>query len=169
MSNLQAAVRSSAALKLDPAELTARVNRLIGENTAPDRFITFFYGIFDAKARRFLYANAGHNAPLVLGPDGSVGRLTRGGGALGISRAECYEQGEVALQAGDRMVLFTDGITEAANGRGEEFGEENLVRLLNRKRSGTASEIEQSVMAEIAGFTGGKFQDDATLIILALG
>lgn len=169
MSNLQATVRNLAAQNLEPAELTQRVNRFIRSNTAEDRFITFFYGVFDAQTRRLAYTNAGHNAPILLNRDGSVTRLDCGGQALGISAREPYEQGTIELSEGARLVLFTDGITEAADARGEEeFGEERLIEILRESRSLGAAKIQSSVLARVAKFTGDKFQDDATLVVLAV-
>ncbi|MHB8525980.1 MAG: PP2C family protein-serine/threonine phosphatase [Candidatus Acidiferrales bacterium] len=168
MSNLQATVRSLAAQNLEPSELAARLNGLVAGNTAPDRFITFFYGVFDARTRRMLYTNAGHNAPIGIGRDGSVARLSCGGQALGISAGEYYDQREIVLAEGDRLMLFTDGITEAADTRGEEFGEERLLAIAQESRALGAAQIQKSVLARIAEFNGEKFQDDATLIVLAV-
>ena len=145
MSNLQATVRSLAAQNLDPADLTERVNRLIGENTAPDRFITFFYAVFDAQNRRMLYTNAGHNAPIALGRDGSVRRLSCGGQALSISAGQHYEQEEIVLTEGDRLVLFTDGITETTDRHGEEFGETRLLAVLQENRALGAAKIQKNI------------------------
>lgn len=169
MSNLQATVRSLAAQNLEPAELTERVNRLIGENTAPDRFITFFYAVFDARSRRMLYSNAGHNAPIALGRDGSVRRLSSGGQALSISAGQYYEQEEIVLTEGDRLILFTDGITETTDRHGEEFGETRLLAVLQENRTLGATRIQKNVLGRIAEFNGENFQDDATLILLAVG
>ncbi|MGH9729084.1 MAG: PP2C family protein-serine/threonine phosphatase [Candidatus Acidiferrales bacterium] len=169
MSNLQATVRSLAAQNLDPAELTARVNGLVGENTAPDRFITFFYAVFDAQNRRLLYTNAGHNAPIVLRRDGSAIRLSCGGQALSISTDQHYEQKEIVLADGDRLILFTDGITETTDSRGEEFGETRLLAVLQESRTFGATKMQQNALVRIAAFNGENFQDDATLVLLAVG
>ncbi|HKV26842.1 MAG TPA: SpoIIE family protein phosphatase [Candidatus Acidoferrales bacterium] len=169
MSNLQATVRSLAAQNLDPAQLTERVNALVGENTAPDRFITFFYAVFDAQNRRLLYTNAGHNAPIVLGRNGGVNRLNCGGQALSISSGQHYEQEEIFLTEGDRLILFTDGITETTDRRGDEFGEDRLLAILRENRALGASKIQKNVLGRISEFNGKNFQDDATLILLAVG
>jgi phosphoserine phosphatase RsbU/P len=169
MSNLQATVRNLAAQNLEPAALTERVNRFIGGNTASDRFITFFYAVFDAETRRVTYTNAGHNAPIVLGRNGATTRLSQGGQAMGISARQDYEQSSLDLAEGDRMVLFTDGITEASDTAGEEFGEQRLLEILRESRALGASTIQASVLARVAKFTGDKFQDDATLVVFAVG
>ncbi|MFZ0213954.1 MAG: SpoIIE family protein phosphatase [Candidatus Acidiferrales bacterium] len=169
MSNLQATVRSLAAQDLAPADLAERLNRLVAKNTASDRFITFFYAVFDAQSRRLLYSNGGHNAPIVLGRNGSVTRLSCGGQALGILENERYEQGEITLAEGDRVALFTDGITEVSDGTAEEFGEARLLEILQQSRALSASDIQKNVLSRVAEFSGEKFQDDATLILLAVG
>ncbi|MGB6484716.1 MAG: SpoIIE family protein phosphatase [Candidatus Acidiferrales bacterium] len=169
MSNLQATVRGLAAQNLEPAALTERVNRFIRQNTASDRFITFFYAIFDAQARHIVYTNAGHNAPIVLRRDGATIRLSCGGQAMAISAADHYEQDAVDLADGDRLILFTDGITEASGAASDEFGEQRLLEILRESRALGAANIQTSVLARVAQFSGDKFQDDATLIVLAVG
>jgi phosphoserine phosphatase RsbU/P len=168
MSNLQATVRSLASQKLQPGELAARVNLVISENTASDRFITFFYAIIDARTRQVTYTNAGHNAPIIMSRRGEVSRLSAGGQALGISRDERFEQGEFTLNTGDRMMLYTDGITEVMQGDSEEFGESRLVDVLKENRAQGAATIQRNVLNSVAKFSGEKFQDDATLILLAV-
>jgi phosphoserine phosphatase RsbU/P len=168
MSNLQATVRSLAAQSLQPSRLAERVNRMISENTASDRFITFFYAILDARTRRMSYTNAGHNAPIVISRKGAASRLITGGQALGISPAERFEQGEITLQEGDRLMLYTDGITEVVGENGEEFGEGRLLEVLRESKKQSAAKIQREVLGHVATFSGEKFQDDATLIILAV-
>lgn len=169
MSNLQATVRNLAAQNLEPAALTERVNHFIRQNTASDRFITFFYAVFDAESHRIEYTNAGHNAPIALGRGGVATRLSCGGQAMGISPQGYYEQAMVQLAEGDRLILFTDGITEATDLTGEEFGEQRLLEVLREDPSLSAAKMQAAVLARVAEFSGGKFQDDATLIVLALG
>jgi sigma-B regulation protein RsbU (phosphoserine phosphatase) len=168
MSNLQATVRGLASEALRPEELCTRANQFICRNIAQDKFITLFYGRLDARSRRFEYTNAGHNAPIVLRRDGSHCRLHTGGGVLGVFEQHTYEQGGVELFAGDRLVLFTDGLTEAGNPDGEEFGEERLLRLLTENRARPADELQRKIMDAVSEFGGEDFQDDATLIVLAV-
>ncbi|HEV2299049.1 MAG TPA: SpoIIE family protein phosphatase [Candidatus Acidoferrales bacterium] len=168
MSNLQAAVRSLVGQNLQPGELAAHVNRIISENTATDRFITFFYTILDSSTRRLVYTNAGHNAPVIISSEGTVSRLSSGGKALGISPGERYDQDEFTLSEGDRMILYTDGITEVARGS-EEFGEGRLIEVLRECRKQNAAKIQGEILGHVAEFGGETFQDDATLILLAVG
>jgi serine phosphatase RsbU (regulator of sigma subunit)/FixJ family two-component response regulator len=168
MSNVQAATRAIASRTSQPKELCAQVNQIVCNNTTADRFITFFYGLLDAAGRRLAYTNAGHNPPLLLRRDGSLVHLQNGGTALGIVPDWKYKQGEVGLTAGDRLVLFTDGVTEARNSEGEEFGETRLVELLTRHRHFDAAQLQKKIFDAIGDFSGRDFQDDATLIVMAV-
>src|SRR5215212_2259892 len=118
MSNLQAAVRAFAQESSPPAAVCGSVNRLLCRNMASGRFATFCYARIDAAGRRILYANAGHNPPILIRPDGSVARLTEGGMVLGVFPENAYDQAELPLGPGDRLLFYTDGITEARNPAG---------------------------------------------------
>jgi sigma-B regulation protein RsbU (phosphoserine phosphatase) len=168
MSNLQAAVRGFASPTVPPNELCARLNSLLRRNMASDRFITFFYAQLDGPGRTLRYVNAGHNAPIVMHQDGSHDRLHEGGGVLGIFPNQSFALGTIRLEPGDRVVLFTDGVTEAGNIEGDEFGEERLVGLLNENRGASAKEIEKKILDAAAGFSRRNWQDDATLLILVV-
>src|SRR5712671_4348671 len=168
MSNLQAAVRGLASLSVAPDLLCRRLNSLIYRNTANDRFITFFYAQLDGPARRLAYVNAGHNAPFVLRSNGSHERLRDGGTVLGVFASPDYELGSAQLCPGDRVVLFTDGVTEARNAAGEEFGEARLLRLLEDHRALSADDLQAKILAAAGEFSGGRWQDDATLLVLAV-
>jgi len=168
MSNLQAAVRGLASASLAPDLLCSRLNSLIYRNTASDRFITFFYAQLDGPGRRLAYVNAGHNAPFVVRADGSHERLREGGTVLGVFASRDYELGSAQLSRGDQVVLFTDGVTEACNAAGEEFGEVRLLRLLQEQRSLPADRLQAKILAGVAEFSGGRWQDDATLLVLAV-
>lgn len=168
MSNLQAAVRGLASPSLSPEILCERLNELICRSIASDRFITLFYAQLDGPARRLLFVNAGHNAPVVFHHDGSHERLTAGGGVLGVFPRQSYSLGEANLSSGDRILFFTDGVTEAPDGDGEEFGEARLLQLLHDHRHAGAADMQKLVVQEVGGFCGGHFQDDATLIAIAV-
>jgi sigma-B regulation protein RsbU (phosphoserine phosphatase) len=167
MSNLQAAVRAFAAETVDPQALCRQVNRILCGNIAEGRFISFFYCVLDAGDGVLTYSNAGHHLPAVVRADGSIVRLDRGGPVLGVISGADYEQADVALAAGDRIVLFTDGLTEARDGDGEEFGEARLLAAAVRHRHCSAPALQARLTAEVAAFTGGCLQDDATLIVAA--
>ncbi len=168
MSNLQAAVRGLSSASVSPHRLCKRLNSLVYQNTASDRFITFFYAQLDGAARRLSYVNAGHNAPFLVRRDGSHERLREGGGVLGIFDTQNYEMGTASLQSGDRLVLFTDGVTEAANAVDEEFGEARLLRLLQEHPTQGARSLQEIILAAVSEFSGGQRTDDATLVVLAV-
>ncbi len=169
MSNLQAAVRGLSSLSIAPHLLCNRLNSIVYQNTESDRFITFFYAQLEGSTGRLAYVNAGHNAPFVVRSDGSHERLREGGPVLGVFDKRNYEMGSAALLPGDRVVLFTDGVTEACNSAGEEFGEARLLHLLQDHRALSAQELQAKILSLVAEFSGGRWQDDATLLVLAVG
>jgi sigma-B regulation protein RsbU (phosphoserine phosphatase) len=168
MSNLQAAVRGLSSLTVTPNQLCSRLNSIVYRNTESDRFISFFYAQLEAPTRRLAYVNAGHNAPFVVRSDGSHERLREGGTVLGVFSSREYEMGTVQLSEGDRVILFTDGVTEACGSAGEEFGEARLLRLLQDGRALSADALQARILREVAEFSGGRWQDDATLLVLAV-
>jgi sigma-B regulation protein RsbU (phosphoserine phosphatase) len=128
MSNLQAVVKALASENTSPKELVEKVNRVMCRNTTEAKFITLFYGLFDVDGKTLRYANAGHNAPILTRKDGAQVRLEEGGLILGIFQERSYDQGEIELRPGDRLVMFTDGVSEAVDGEGE-VGEKRMAEL----------------------------------------
>jgi phosphoserine phosphatase RsbU/P len=167
MSNLQAAVRGLASTSLAPEDLCARLNALLCRNMASDRFVTLFYAQLDGPARQLRYVSAGHNPPFILHPDGSHERLRAGGGVLGVFANQAFRSAVTQLQSGDRMVLFTDGVTEACNADEEEFGEARLLTVLQENRRRSPSEIQKEILLAVSGFSRGIWHDDATLLVVA--
>ena len=167
MSNLQAAVRGLASAELAPADLCTRLNLLLCRNMASDRFITFFYAQLDGTTGMLRYVNAGHNPPIVMHRDGSHERLTEGGIVLGAFPNQPFVNGSVRLQSGDRLVLYTDGVTEAANADDEEFGDLRLIQVLNDHRTASAQHLQAQILADAGAFCANRWHDDATLLILA--
>lgn len=169
MSNLQAGVRGLASPSLSPDGLCARLNSLVCHNTGSDRFITFFYAQLDGPRRRLSYTNAGHNAPFLLHHDGSYERLQAGGSVLGVFPDQTFAIGVAQLAPGDRVVSFTDGVTEACDAGECEFGEARLLQLLKEHRGASASQLQQRILAAVGEYSRGHWQDDATLLVLAVG
>jgi len=167
MSNLQAAVRAFASETTEPQALCHQVNRILCGNIAEGRFISFFYCILDAATGVMTYTNAGHYLPILVRADGSVERMGEGGPVLGVIPHAEYEQAHVPLGPGDRVVLFTDGLTEARDEADEEFGEDRLIDAAVRHRACSAPALQARLAEAVAAFTGGRLQDDATLIVMA--
>jgi sigma-B regulation protein RsbU (phosphoserine phosphatase) len=168
MSNLQAAVRGLASPTLSPEILCERLNSLICRSIASDRFITLFYAQLDGESRQLRYANAGHNAPIVAHRDGTHDRLRDGGGVLGIFQSQNYVMGSHTLLPGDRVLLFTDGVAEACDPHGEEYGDARLIRLLEENHDAAAEELQRTILDAVGQFCGGNWQDDATLIAITV-
>jgi phosphoserine phosphatase RsbU/P len=168
MSNLQAAVRAFAHESALPSAICGSVNRLLCRNMASGRFATFCYARIEPDARRIVYSNAGHNPPLLVRADGSVSQLSEGGMVLGIFPENSYLQAEVAASPGDRIVFYTDGITEARNAEGDEYGEDRLIAAAMQTRTRTIEQMKDALLDDVNTFTGGKFEDDATLIVVGV-
>ncbi len=168
MSNLQAVMRSFASPTMSPRHLCSQVNRLMCSNVDAGKFITLFYGLVDMDERRLLYTNAGHNAPVLVHRDGSCERLSEGGTVFGLIYNGHYSMGEVELRSGDRLVMFTDGLTEARNANDEEFGEERLLNLLRRAKELGATELQQEITRAVNKFSQGELGDDMTMIVAAI-
>jgi len=168
MANVQATIRTLVHFELPLSEMTSLVNRLICDNTGNDKFITFFWGIFDPDEMTFHYVNAGHNHPFVIRADNSIERLTEGGIILGVVReALPYQEGTLRLGKGDAVVMFTDGISEAMNTEGVDYTEERMEILLKATSSLSAEGILEKIQSEIARYTSGAPQsDDITLVVM---
>jgi sigma-B regulation protein RsbU (phosphoserine phosphatase) len=168
MSNLQAAVRAFATAGADPSQTVGSVNRLLCRNIESGKFVTFCYLLLDTAARRLSFANAGHFPPLLMRADGSVERLATTGLVLGVASDWSYGTGTLDLGPGDRLVCFTDGITEALSPDGDEFGDDRLVACVRAGRRQTADALADAILAAVTSWTSTGPQDDATLIVVAM-
>jgi sigma-B regulation protein RsbU (phosphoserine phosphatase) len=167
MSNLQAAVRAFASDAIEPRALCGRVNRVLCGHIAEGRFISFFYCLLDAGEGTLTYSNAGHYPPILVRADGTIDRLDEGGAVLGVFDDVVYAQGRVAIGAGDRLVCYTDGITEARNIADEEYGDARLVAAAVEHRACSAPALHARLIDDVTRFADGRFTDDSTLIVLA--
>lgn len=168
-SRLRAAVQAAASYVRAPRLVCARVNRALCSQFGAGEFATCFYGRLDLARRRLFYTRAGHNAAILARGDGTIVRLMAGGGLLGAFGHWTYGQGRIDLREGDRLVLFTDGLTEATNREGEEFGERRLIAMLERNKTLGARDLQAALLAAVAGFADGRLADDVTLGVLAVG
>ncbi|HSP15419.1 MAG TPA: SpoIIE family protein phosphatase [Thermoanaerobaculia bacterium] len=170
MSGLQAAVRASAAPDVAPSELCARVRRVIVQSLAGGRFITFFYCTIDTAARRIRYCNAGHNPPVLVRADGHAVRLDKGGPVFSrLFSNTPFNGGEEDLCEGDRLVLFTDGVSEARDSAGNDYGEDRLEKVITDNRQSKSRELIATIVDSVSSFSGGRVDDDLTLVAVAVG
>jgi len=167
MSNLQAALKAFAAADVSPGELCSRINSIMCRNTTERHFITLFYGLFDLQKHSLTYSNAGHNPPLIIGRDTTVLSLAEGGGVLGVFPDQVFQEHTMEMVPGDRLVLFTDGLVEARNEAGEEFGERRLRDLLIADRMLSAADLQARAMEAVSRFCAGRFDDDVTSVVFA--
>lgn len=167
MANLQASFRAFATPEASPQTVCTKLNKFLCANTASGKFVTFFYAVLDVNERTLIYENAGHNPGLLLREDGEMESLCGGGAVLGALPDWAYGDYTVQLRSGDKLLLSTDGITEAENPQLEEFGEERLVSVA-RAQDGTALDTQRAIMQRVTAFCSGNFRDDATLLVLRL-
>ena len=166
MANLQASLRMCATLGLEPKQMVGHINNLIHANTPLEQYITFFVCIFNPKNSELIYVNAGHNPPLVFSKNGRTRELSEGGMILGIVPNLEYEQESITLTASDRVLLYTDGITEAMGSDGREFGEIRLKQYINATAEHDTSHALQELETELMRFHGRKMlEDDATMVL----
>jgi phosphoserine phosphatase RsbU/P len=166
MSSLQAALKPLISQNLAPRELCQRLNRILCDLTPVGKFISFFYAVLDNKENRLTYCNAGHNPPILVRADGSSTELNAEGAVFGQFPNWSYEQSELELRTGDRLLIFTDGLVEACNANEEPFGEQNLVRIAEENRAATARDLMDELMQAALQHCDEHFQDDASLIVL---
>jgi len=150
------------------AELVVALNRYACSNSAGgNRFTTAFLAELDAATGDVLYVNAGHNAPILRKKSGAIERLEAGGIPVGILAESTYLVGTTRLERGDWLVIFTDGVVEAVNGKDEEYGEAALVRLVDRHSGSTPAELLRSLLTELDEYVGNTPQhDDITCLLL---
>jgi phosphoserine phosphatase RsbU/P len=168
MSNLQAAVRAFAQDTTRPHAVCTSVNRLLCRNMISGRFVTFCYVRLDGVRGTLSYCIAGHNPPILRRRSGDVVRLSVGGTVLGVFPETAFQEESVHLEPGDRLVMFTDGITEARNAAGDEYGDDRLIDAIGRHQPRSAADLQQALFDEVLAFSDGALQDDATIIVLSV-
>ena len=176
MANLQANLRSRSAVARQDLLNTDRegkwlpgllksVNQLAYENTPDDRFATLFFGVYDDGSRELEYANCGHNPPLVFRAKGGVERLCATASVIGFSADwECGTE-IVRLEPNDVLVIYTDGVTEANDASGNEFGEERLQEVVRENRGATPGDLLAAIQQAVQKFSSGEQFDDLTLVV----
>ena len=166
MANLQANLRSQCAIALaQPQRFLESVNQLFYENTEDGAYATLFFAEYDDHARRLRYANCGHWPGLLLRNDSTLEKLYSTSTVLGLFKEWDCLLGELQLFPGDTLALYTDGISETLNGRGEEFGEQRLAQVLQQNVNLPSRTLLTSVVDEVNRFSSQEQQDDITLIV----
>lgn len=167
MANTQATIRTCAVLNPEPAQVLENANRLLHDSTGIGKFVTLFYGVVDPVNHTITYTNAGHDQPYFLNADGSLQRLSTGGMVVGFMPNSSYEQETVPLTPGSRLVLYSDGITEAMDAADTEFGEARLESLATDHRGNPAADFIEAAMSAVRAHAGDTPQsDDMTLVVV---
>ncbi len=166
MSSMLATLRAFCNGRWPIPEAIHQLNQSVVRTATGGKFVTLFYGELDAASGVLRYVNAGHNYPLLRRADGSLVELGEGGLPLGIMENTPYAQGEARLEPGDGLLLFSDGITEALDGLGREYGDERLQALWRGHEGADPGATIETVMSDVTGFRGGAVQsDDMTLVV----
>ena len=168
MSNVQASLRALINIESDLGLLVRRINEILYENTTADKFVTFFVAVLDPISRKLTYCNAGHNPPLRFSETGEVTTLEEGGLIIGMMPGVEYETETIDIVKGDKIVMYTDGITEAEDKEEVEYGEERLINHIKRNLQLSPEELLSSIVDDVNNHAVDlSSQDDVTLLILA--
>ena len=167
MAFLRASLRAASHIGYAPHISMSKVNYLLWESIERNQFVTAFYGILDATNRTLAYSNAGHNPPLLIDADGKARFEERGGVPLGMFRDSRYYEYYATIEPGQMLVLYTDGVTEAMNPSGEEYGGQRLVAAALRGRHLSARELIDFIHRDVIDWTEGRgAHDDVTFFII---
>jgi phosphoserine phosphatase RsbU/P len=168
MASFQASLRTLATSGVSLEEIVVGLNRYGCSNSGGGaRYTTAFLAELDPASGDFTYVNAGHNVPILRRKSGTVERLEAGGLPVGMFAESPYQVGNSRLEAGDWLVIFTDGIVEAENARQEEYGESEFLRLIDRSSASAPADLLRNLMAELDRFVGNTPQhDDMTCLML---
>jgi len=169
MATLRAFVRSQPSDPEQLAALMSRLNHLLHESCPSARYASLFYAVHDVTHAELVYVNAGHPPPVMLGPaaDATPIQLQTGGTVIGLLPDATYEVGRVQLAAGSVLVAYSDGLTEASNTTGSDWGEGRLISAIRNGRTCSASVLADRLLAEVTRFMAdGPQQDDMTLLVV---
>jgi sigma-B regulation protein RsbU (phosphoserine phosphatase) len=167
MSSLHAAIHAQAAAKSSLPETVRSVNQYLAENTPSNRFVTLFIAELDPISGILSYINAGHNPPLIARSDGRIEQLASGGFPLGILPMAEYDLGQTNILPGEAVVVYSDGVSEANNPKGEEFGMERLEEVVKNNVGRSASGLRDKIESGLSAFTQtAPANDDITLVIV---
>ena len=167
MASVQASLRTAALFTgSDLTALLRVVNAQACASSLADRYATLFYALMDQTARTLRYVNAGHNPPVVFHRDGSIDWLEPSGAPVGLFPDAMWQERVIRLEPGDRVIAYTDGVTEAASPCGDEWGIDGLLESARDRGTEPANELVRSILDAMDGFSGGVQTDDATVAVL---
>ena len=168
MATIQSSLKTLAAGPASLPEIVARMNQYACSNSQNGRrFTTAFLAEYDPASRTLIYVNAGHNPPILRRQSGALERLDAGGIPLGILETAPYAAGSVVLQNGDWLVIFTDGVVEAENNRGDEYGEQRLLFVVHTSANLAPSQMLRNLSEDLDRFVAGAPQhDDVTCMLV---
>jgi phosphoserine phosphatase RsbU/P len=166
ISNVHSSLRTAALFAgSNSAMALEAVNRQVYGSSLASRYATLFYGIFDGATRTLHYVNAGHNPPMVIRPDDSIVWLKTGGAPVGLFSDSIYKEGLVQLHPDDLVVAYTDGVVEALNRCGREWGTEGLRNAAIASGGRSADDMVEAIMGSMHRFSHRRQIDDATLVV----
>jgi sigma-B regulation protein RsbU (phosphoserine phosphatase) len=168
MANLQASFRAFTSELISPGMLVGKMNGVLCNNIAADKFVTFCYCTIDVTEGKLTYAGAGHWPPILVRRSGEAIVMRDGGPPLGIFPGGLYEDTSLDLGPGDQLIFYTDGLTEASDSDGVEFGERRLVELGGRNLRLSAQQLLETIVKEVTRFSTGNFQDDLTMVVVSV-
>jgi sigma-B regulation protein RsbU (phosphoserine phosphatase) len=148
-------------------DVVNRMNDLLTQTTIQGKYTTFFYGIIRMDINKIIFTNAGHNPPMLLKKNGDVQYLNTGGIVIGFLEAQSYNQEEIAFEAGDIFVAFTDGVTETMDALENEFGEERIIETIKTHSNKSVFEIKEALYKSLRTFSNFKLNSDDLTIIIA--
>ncbi|MBI5712764.1 MAG: serine/threonine-protein phosphatase [Chloroflexi bacterium] len=160
-------LRSVAINRVSPADTLERVNQFILNDARSNLFVTVFYAVWTPRTGHFVYANGGHNPPLLIRAHGDSSSLTRTGAALGVFEEAQYQEQEIVFAKGDMVLLYTDGLTDAINTQSEDFGLNRVTNIALKVHAQSAARIQSAIVAAVAAHVGGSEAfDDITMVVV---
>ncbi len=168
VARLQAVLQTEGIRGLPMDSMISSINEFLVSSTSADKFVTMFYGELNCNQRDFCFCNAGHNYPFIIRKNGDIEYLTDGGLILGALPGSKYQHAAVSLQSGDILVIYTDGLTEAFNDQGEEYGEERLIEAVKESSSKSAQFMIGHMIKSIRLFASETAEeiDDMTVMVI---
>jgi sigma-B regulation protein RsbU (phosphoserine phosphatase) len=167
LTTFRAILRTQVEGEPEPVRTAAAANRLLRERVGPTEYVTAVYGVLDPGCGLLGYSNCGHTPPLLVRADGRYTKLTTGGPPLGLLAGARYLAGEVTIEPGDVLLLFTDGVVEAEGPGGTEFGVDQLAEIVRASRNLPSARLIEEIVKATAEFCGSdEYADDFTLLAL---